>query len=209
MWIYEKRLQYPVKITKTCPKTAQMIISQYGGPDGELSASMRYLSQRFTMPCKKVGGLLTDIGTEELAHLEIICAMVYQLTKNLTLEEAKTAGFDAYYIDHTKGIWPQAASSVPFTSLEFQSKGDVFADLHEDLAAEQKARTTYDNLLRMIKDPEVREPLKFLRAREIVHFQRFGEALEMTKQKLDSKNFYYFNPEFDKEFTNKNENSQN
>ena len=179
MWIYEKRLQYPVRITKTCPKTAQLIISQYGGPDGELSASMRYLSQRFTMPCKKVGGLLTDIGTEELAHLEIICAMVYQLTKNLTLEEAETAGFDAYYIDHTKGIWPQAASSVPFTSLEFQSKGDVFADLHEDLAAEQKARTTYDNLLRMIKDPEAREPLKFLRAREIVHFQRFGEALEI------------------------------
>ena len=204
MWIYEKRLQYPVRITKTCPKTAQLIISQYGGPDGELSASMRYLSQRFTMPCKKVGGLLTDIGTEELAHLEIICAMVYQLTKNLTLEEAETAGFDAYYIDHTKGIWPQAASSVPFTSLEFQSKGDVFADLHEDLAAEQKARTTYDNLLRMIKDPEAREPLKFLRAREIVHFQRFGEALEMTKQKLDSKNFYYFNPAFDKEFLNKN-----
>lgn len=209
MWIYEKRLQYPVKITKTCPKTAQLIISQYGGPDGELSASMRYLSQRFTMPCKKVGGLLTDIGTEELAHLEIICAMVYQLTKNLTLEEAKTAGFDAYYIDHTKGIWPQAASSVPFTSLEFQSKGDVFADLHEDLAAEQKARTTYDNLLRMIKDPEVREPLKFLRAREIVHFQRFGEALEMTKQKLDSKNFYYFNPEFDKEVMDKQENGKN
>lgn len=208
MWIYEKRLQYPVKITKTCPKTAQLIISQYGGPDGELSASMRYLSQRFTMPCKKVGGLLTDIGTEELAHLEIICAMVYQLTKNLTTEEAKTAGFDAYYIDHAKGIWPQAASSVPFTSTEFQSKGDAFADLHEDLAAEQKARATYDNLLRMIKDPEVREPLKFLRAREIVHFQRFGEAIEMTKQKLDSKNFYYFNPEFDKEFVNKKETNQ-
>lgn len=197
MWVYEKRLQYPVKITKTCPKTAQLIISQYGGPDGELSASMRYLSQRFTMPCKKVGGLLTDIGTEELAHLEIICSMVYQLTKNLTVEEAKTAGFDAYYIDHTKGIWPQAASDLPFTSIEFQSKGDVFADLHEDLAAEQKARATYDNLLRMIKDPEVREPLKFLRAREIVHFQRFGEAIEMTKKELDSKNFYYFNPEFD------------
>lgn len=197
MWVYEKRLQYPVKITKTCPKTAQLIISQYGGPDGELSASMRYLSQRFTMPCKKVGGLLTDIGTEELAHLEIICSMVYQLTKNLTVEEAKTAGFDAYYIDHTKGIWPQAASGLPFTSIEFQSKGDVFADLHEDLAAEQKARATYDNLLRMIKDPEVREPLKFLRAREIVHFQRFGEAIEMTKKELDSKNFYYFNPEFD------------
>ena len=198
MWIYEKRLQYPVKITKTCPKTAQLIISQYGGPDGELSASMRYLSQRFTMPCKKVGGLLTDIGTEELAHLEIICAMVYQLTKNLTLEEAKTAGFDAYYIDHTKGIWPQAASSVPFTSLEFQSKGDVFADLHEDLAAEQKARKTYDNLLRLIDDPDVRDPIKFLREREIVHFQRFGEGLEIVKESLDCKNFYSFNPSFDR-----------
>ena len=163
MWIYEKRLQYPVKITKTCPKTAQLIISQYGGPDGELSASMRYLSQRYTMPLKAVGGLLTDIGTEELAHMEIICAMVYQLTKNLDIEEAKAAGFDAYYIDHTAGIWPQAASSIPFTAKEFQSKGDAF-----------------------------------LRAIEIVHFQRFGEALEKTKEKLDEKNYYYFNPEFDK-----------
>ena len=199
MWVYEKRLQYPVNITKTCPKTAQLIISQYGGPDGELSASMRYLAQRYTMPDKRVGGLLTDIGTEELAHMEIICAMVYQLTKNLTLEEAKTAGFDAYYIDHTAGLFPQAAAGVPFTSLEFQSKGDAITDLHENLAAEQKARTVYDNLLRMIKDPEVRDPLKFLRAREVVHFQRFGEALERTKNLLDSKNFYFFNPEFDKQ----------
>lgn len=198
MWVYEKRLQYPVKITKTCPKTAQLIISQYGGPDGELAASLRYLSQRYTMPDKKVGSLLTDIGTEELAHMEIICAMVYQLTKNLTIEEAKTAGFDAYYIDHTTGIWPQAAAGIPFTAKEFQSKGDAITDLTENLAAEQKARTVYDNLLRMIKDPEVRDPLKFLRQREIVHFQRFGEALEMTKDKLDAKNFYYFNPEFDK-----------
>lgn len=204
MWSYEKRLQYPVKITKTCPKTAQLIISQYGGPDGELSASMRYLAQRYSMPVKKVGGLLTDIGTEEINHLEIICAMVYQLTKNLTPEQAKTAGFDAYYVDHTAGVWPQAAAGVPFTSLEFQSKGDVMADLFEDLAAEQKARTVYDNLLRVIDDPEVRAPLKFLRAREIVHFQRFGEALEMTKQKLDQKNFYYFNPEFDKAMYTKN-----
>ncbi len=198
MWIYEKRLQYPVNITKTCPKTAQLIISQYGGPDGELSASMRYLSQRYTMPDKKVGGLLTDVGTEELAHMEIICAMVYQLTKDLTEEEAKTAGFDAYYIDHTTGLWPQAAGGVPFTAKEFQSKGDAITDLTENLAAEQKARTVYDNLLRVIKDPEVRDPLKFLRAREIVHFQRFGEALERTKDMLDAKNFYYFNPEFDK-----------
>lgn len=198
MWIYEKRLQYPVNITKTCPKTAQLIISQYGGPDGELSASMRYLSQRYTMPDKKIGGLLTDIGTEELSHMEIICAMVYQLTKNLTIEEAKTAGFDAYYIDHTTGIWPQAASGIPFTAKEFQSKGDVITDLTENLAAEQKARTVYDNLLRIIKEPEIRDPLKFLRAREVVHFQRFGEALERTKDSLDCKNFYYFNPEFDK-----------
>lgn len=198
MWYYEKRLQYPVKITKTCPKTAQLIISQYGGPDGELSASMRYLAQRYTMPVKAVGGLLTDIGTEELAHMEIICAMVYQLTKNLTMEEVKTAGFDAYYIDHTTALWPQAASALPFTAIEFQSKGDAVTDLTEDLAAEQKARTVYENLLRVIKDPEVREPLKYLRTREIVHFQRFGEALEKTKETLDSKNFYYFNAEFDK-----------
>ncbi len=200
MWIYEKRLQYPVKITKTCPKTAQLIISQYGGPDGELSASMRYLSQRYTMPDKAVGGLLTDIGTEELAHMEIICAMVYQLTKNLSVEEAKTAGFDAYYIDHTAALWPQAAAGVPFTATEFQSKGDAVTDLTENLAAEQKARTVYDNLLRMIPDQEIREPLKFLRAREVVHFQRFGEALEKTKESLNSSNFYYFNPEFDKQF---------
>lgn len=203
MWLYEKRLQYPVKITKTCPKTAQLIISQYGGPDGELSASMRYLSQRYSMPVKSVGGLLTDIGTEELGHLEIICAMVYQLTKNLTPEQAKTAGFDAYYIDHTTALWPQAAAGVPFTSLEFQSKGDAVCDLTEDLAAEQKARVVYENLLRVIDDPEVREPLRFLRSREIVHFQRFGEALEKTKEKLDSRNFYYFNAEFDKEMAKK------
>lgn len=200
MWIYEKRLQYPVKITKTCPRTARLIISQYGGPDGELSASMRYLAQRYTMPVKSVGGLLTDIGTEELGHMEMICAMVYQLTKNLTVEEAKAEGFDAYYIDHTTGLWPQAAAGLPFTAMEFQSKGDAIADLTENLAAEQKARTVYDNLLRMIPDPEIREPLKFLRAREIVHFQRFGEALEKTKEKLDEKNFYYFNAEFDKQF---------
>ncbi len=198
MWAYEKRLQFPVKIKNTCPKTAQLIISQYGGPDGELSASMRYLAQRYAMPCKKVGGLLTDIGTEELNHMEIICSIVYQLTRDLTIEEAKTAGFDAYYIDHTKGLFPQAAAGIPFTSLEFQSKGDPITDLFENLAAEQKARTVYDNLLRVITDPDVVAPLKFLRAREIVHFQRFGEALEMTKEHLDAKNFYYINAAFDK-----------
>lgn len=200
MFYYEKRLEFPVNIKKTCPKTAQLIISQYGGPDGELSASMRYLAQRYTMPLREAGGLLTDIGVEELSHMEMICAMVYQLTKNLPPEEVEKCGFDAYYIDHTTALWPQAAAGVPHTSLEFQSKGDAITDLTEDLAAEQKARTVYDNLLRVIKDPEVREPLKFLRAREVVHFQRFGEMLERTKEKLDSKNYYYFNPEFDKQF---------
>lgn len=200
MWYYEKRLQFPVKITKTCPKTAQLIISQYGGPDGELSASLRYLSQRYTMPLKTVGGLLTDIGTEELGHMEMICAMVYQLTKDLSVEEVEKEGFAPYYIDHTTGIWPQAAAGLPFSAVEFQSKGDAVTDLMENLAAEQKARTVYDNLLRVIKEPDVREPLKFLRSREIVHFQRFGEALERTKEKLNSRNFYYFNPEFDKQF---------
>ena len=199
MWSYEKRLQFPVNITRTCPKTARLIISQYGGPDGELSASLRYLSQRYTMPLKSVGGLLTDIGTEELAHMEMICTMVYQLTKNLTPEQAKAEGFDAYYIDHTTGLWPQAAAGLPFSAVEFQSKGDAVTDLTENLAAEQKARVVYENLLRVILEPDVREPLKFLRAREIVHFQRFGEALERTKEKLDAKNFYYFNPEFDKQ----------
>ena len=197
MWNYEKRLQYPVKITQTNPKLAQVIISQFGGPDGELAASMRYLSQRYTMPYREVTGTLTDIGTEELAHMEMICAMVYQLTKNLTPEQAKAEGFDAYYIDHTTGLWPQAAAGLPFSAVEFQSKGDAIADLTENLAAEQKARVVYENLLRVIREPDVREPLKFLRAREIVHFQRFGEALERTKEKLDARNFYYFNPEFD------------
>ena len=200
MWNYEKRLQFPVKITNTCPKTARLIISQFGGPDGELAASMRYLSQRYSMPCKKIGGLLTDNGTEELGHLEMICAIIYQLTKNMTVDDARTAGFDAYYIDHTAAVWPQAAGGIPFNACEFQSKGDAITDLTEDLAAEQKARTTYDNLLRIITDPDVRAPLQFLRAREIVHFQRFGEALENLKDSLDSKNYYYFNPEFDKQF---------
>lgn len=200
MWRYEKRLQYPVKISQTNPKLAQFIISQYGGPDGESAAAMRYLSQRYAMPYKRGKAILTDIGTEELGHLEIVCAMIFQLTKNMKPEDAKTAGFDAYYIDHTSALWPNAAAGVPFNACEFQSKGDAVTDLFEDLAAEQKARTTYENLIRIIDDPDVLAPLKFLREREVVHFQRFGEALEKTKLKLDEKNFYYFNPEFDKQF---------
>lgn len=199
MWVYEKRLQCPVNIKETNAKLAQAIISQFGGPDGELAASMRYLSQRYAMPYKEVMATLNDIGTEELGHLEIIGTIVYQLTKDLSMEEIKASGFDKYYVDHTLGLWPQAAGGVPFNACEFQSKGDPLTDLFEDLAAEQKARSTYDNLLRLTKDyPDVYEPLKFLRAREIVHFQRFGEAIRLVQDRLDEKNFYAFNPAFDK-----------
>ena len=167
-------------------------------PDGELAASMRYLSQRYTMPYKEVTGTLTDIGTEELAHMEMVCAIVYQLTKDLSPEEIERSGFAPYYVDHTLALWPQAASGAPWTATYFQSKGDPITDLHEDLAAEQKARTTYDNILRLVKDPEVCDPIRFLRQREIVHYQRFGESLRIVQEKLDSKNFYAVNPEFDK-----------
>ena len=196
MWNYEKRLQYPVKITQTNPKLAMVIMSQYGGPDGELAASLRYISQRYTMPDRKVAGVLTDIGTEEFAHFEIISTIVYQLTKNLSVEELKASGFDKYYVDHTLALWPQAAGGIPFNACEFQSKGDPITDLTEDMAAEQKARTTYDNILRLVKDPEVCDPIRFLREREIVHFQRFGECLRIINEGLDSKNFYAFNPSF-------------
>jgi spore coat protein JC len=198
MWNYEKRLQYPVNITKTNPKMAQVIMSQFGGPDGELAASMRYLSQRYTMPNRQVAGVLTDIGTEELAHMEIVSTIVYQLTKNLTPEQIKAAGFEKYYVDHTLGLWPQSAGGVPNTALVFQSKGDPITDLNEDLAAEQKARTTYDNILRLISDPEVVDPIRFLREREIVHYQRFGESLRLVTETLNPKNFYAYNPAFDR-----------
>ncbi len=198
MWQYEKKLQYPIKIKNSNPKLAQIIISQYGGPDGELSASLRYLSQRFTMPYPELKGLLTDIGTEELAHLEMVGAIVYQLTRNLNIDEIKKSGFDAYFVDHTTGIYPVAASGAPFTASYLQSKGDVITDLHEDLAAEQKARTTYDNILRLCDDPDVRDAIKFLRQREVVHYQRFGEGLRLAQDRLNSKNFYAFNPEFDR-----------
>ena len=198
MWQYEKKLQYPVKIKNPNPKYAQIIISQYGGPDGELGASMRYLTQRYSMPYDDTKGLLTDIGTEELAHLEMICAMVYQLTKNLTPEQIKESGFDKYFVDHTTAVYPIAASALPWRAEYIQAKGDILADLHEDLAAEQKARVTYDNLLRLIDDPDILDPLRFLREREVVHYQRFGEALRNTTDRLDCKNFYAFNPSFDK-----------
>lgn len=196
MWNYDKILEFPVNIKRPNAKAAQIIISQYGGPDGELGASLRYLSQKFAMPNRRVAGLLNDIGTEELAHLEMIGTIVHQLTSNLSIEEIKNSGFAPYFVDHTVGIWPQAASGMPFSSASMQSTGDPITDLSEDMAAEQKARTTYDNILRLIDDPDVIAPIRFLREREIVHYQRFGEALRMVQDDLNSRNFYAFNPAF-------------
>ena len=198
MWAYEKKLEYPVKIKNPSAAMAKVIISQLGGPDGELGAALRYLSQRYAMPTDKAKGLLTDIGTEELAHMEIISAILYQLTRNLSIDEIKKSGFDTYFVDHTTGIYPQAASGMPFSAATLQSTGDPITDLSEDLAAEQKARTTYDNILRLADDPDVRDPIRFLREREVVHFQRFGEALRDVTDRLDCKNYYAFNPSFDR-----------
>lgn len=198
MFSYEKQLQYPVRVRNCNPRLAAAIITQYGGPDGELGASLRYLSQRFSMPYDDAKGTLTDIGTEELGHLEMIGALVHQLTRNLTPEQIVSGGFDAYFVDHTTGVYPQAASGTPFSAAALQSKGDPITDLHEDMAAEMKARTTYDNILRISDDPDVNDVIRFLRAREIVHYQRFGELLCRTQQRLDEKNFFAFNPAFDK-----------
>lgn len=197
MFHYEKKLQYPVNIKTPNPKLAQVVITQYGGPDGELGASLRYLSQRYAMPYPELKALLTDIGVEELGHFEMIGAIVYQLTRNLSVDEIKKNGFDTYFVDHTTGIYAVAASGTPYSASTYASKGDVITDLHEDLAAEQKARTTYDNILRLSDDPDVNDAIKFLRQREIIHYQRFGEGLRLTLDKLDSKNFYAFNPSFD------------
>lgn len=197
MWIYEKKLQYPVKIKNPNPRLAQLIVSQLGGPDGELGAAMRYLHQRYAMPYGEVTGILTDIGSEELGHLEMISAILYQLTRNLSEEEIAESPFATYFVDHTTGIYPIAASGVPFDMKYVGVKGDVLADLTEDLAAEQKARVTYDNILRLCDDPDVKDPIRFLREREIVHYQRFGDALRITQDHLDSRNFYAFNPAFD------------
>jgi spore coat protein JC len=198
MWSYEKKLQYPVNIKNPNPKLAKLIITQFGGPDGELGAAMRYLSQRYTMPYNEAIGILTDVGTEELAHMEMICAIVHQLTKGLTEQEILDQGFADYFVDHTTGLYPVAASGVPWSANTFQSTGDPIADLSEDLAAEQKARKTYDNILRFTNDYDVADPIRFLREREIVHFQRFGDALRIVQDNLDYKNFYVYNPSFDK-----------
>ena len=198
MFSYVKSLQYPVKIRNTNPALAKFIISQYGGPDGELAASLRYLSQRYSMPTPELRGLLTDIGVEELGHFEMVASIIHQLTRDMTPEEIKKAGFDTYFVDHTAGVYPQFASGTPWTAATIGVKGDTITDLTEDMGAEQKARTTYDNILRLSDDPDVNNVIKFLREREVVHFQRFGEALGRTLDKLDQKNVYYMNPSFDK-----------
>ncbi len=198
MFVYEKKLQYPVRIKNPNAKLAKIIITQYGGPDGELGASLRYLSQRYAMPYPELKGILTDIGTEELGHLEMIGTIVYQLTRNLTIDEIKKEGFDDYFVDHTTGVYPQAASGAPWSAATMAVKGDVITDLMEDMAAEQKARTTYDNILRLSDDPDVNDVIRFLREREIVHFQRFGEALRLATDRMTQKNVYAFNPVFDK-----------
>ena len=198
MWKYEKKLEYPINIKNPNPALAKFIISQVGGPDGELGASQRYLSQRYSMPYDEAIATLTDVGTEELAHLEMVSTIIHQLTRNMTIEQIKDAGFETYFVDHTAGVYPQAAAGFPFDALCFASMGDAITDLVEDMAAEQKARTTYDNILRMVDDPDVIDPIRYLREREIVHFQRFGEALRVVQDNLDCKNFYAINPEFDK-----------
>lgn len=197
MFIYDKKLQYPVKIDRPNPKLASIIISQYGGPDGELGASLRYLSQRYSMPFDELKGLLTDIGTEELGHLEMIGAIVHQLTRNLKDSQIEDSPFAQYFVDHTTGVYPTFASGTPWTAATMQVKGDAIADLTEDMGAEQKARVTYDNILRLSDDPDVNNVIKFLREREVVHFQRFGEAMQLLREKLNQKNVYYMNPSFD------------
>ena len=197
MFVYEKKLQYPVRIARPDPKMAARIISQYGGPDGELGASLRYLSQRYSMPFDDQKGLLTDIGVEELGHLEMVGAIVHQLTRNLTDKQIEDSAFAPYFVDHTAGVYPTAASGAPWNAFSMQVKGDPIADLTEDLAAEQKARVTYDNILRLSDDPDVNDVIKFLREREVVHFQRFGESIQQLRERLNQKNIYCMNPAFD------------
>lgn len=197
MFSYDKKLQYPVKIKSPNPNLAKLILTQYGGPDGELGASLRYLSQRYSMPFDELKGLLTDIGTEELGHLEMIGAIVHQLTRNLKDNQMKDPAFAPYFVDHSAGVYPASAAGTPWSAATMQVTGDPITDLTEDLAAEQKARTTYDNILRISDDPDVNDVIKFLREREIVHFQRFGEAVQLLRDKLNQKNVYYMNPALD------------
>lgn len=180
MWVYEKKLQYPVRVSKCDPRMAKLLIEQYGGADGELAAALRYLNQRYTIP-DKVIGLLTDIGTEEFAHLEMIATMVYKLTKDTTIDQLKAAGLSEHFVNHDRALFYSNAAGVPWTATYIQAKGDPIADLYEDIAAEEKARATYQWLIDMTDDVDLKDSLKFLREREIVHSMRFKEAVEILK----------------------------
>lgn len=190
MWLYEKKLEHPVKVAGPNPRLAKDIITQYGGPDGELAASLRYLTQRYTMPISQAKGVLTDIGTEELAHMEIVASLVFNLTKDATVEQIKAAGLDDYYADHDKALYFVNASGMPWTATYIQSKGDPVTDLHEDLAAEEKARSTYEHLINLSDDPDASQVLKWLREREIVHFQRFGETLMLVQEWKEGRKYF-------------------
>ena len=189
MWIYEKKLQYPVKVSKCNPMLAKFLIEQYGGADGELAAALRYLNQRYTIP-DKVAGLLTDIGTEELAHLEMIATMVYKLTKDATPDQMKAAGLAGHYADHDKALFYHNAAGTPFSVKYIQAKGDPIADLYEDIAAEEKARATYQWLINLSDDPFLNDSLRFLRQREVIHSQRFMEAVEILKEERGKKKYF-------------------
>lgn len=191
MWIYEKKLQFPVKITQPDARLAKIMIEQYGGADGELGAVLRYLSQKFTMVTPEAKATLNDIATEELAHLEMMGTIVHQLTQGLTKDDIIAAGLDPYYVNHGLGVYPSSAAGVPFTAAYLQSKGDPITDLYEDMAAEQKARSTYEYLIDLTDDPAVLAPLRFLREREIVHFQRFGESLEIARDHLNQHHYFF------------------
>jgi spore coat protein JC len=189
MWIYEKKLQYPVRVSSCNPRLAKYLIEQYGGADGELSAALRYLNQRYTIPGKVIG-LLNDIGTEEFAHLEMIATMIYKLTKDATPEQLIAAGLEDHYVNHDKALYYQNASGVPWTASYIQAKGDPIADLYEDIAAEEKARATYQWIINMSDDPDLNDGLRFLREREIIHSQRFREAVEILKDEQGKKKIF-------------------
>lgn len=190
MWYYVKTLEYPINLKCNDLNMAKLLITQYGGPDGELGASLRYLNQRYTMPTNKSKGLLTDIGTEEMAHVEMLGTMVYQLMENASIDEIKAAGLAGHYADHGKALFYTDATGNPWTATYIQAKGDVIADLHEDMAAEQKARTTYEWLINLTDDAEVKKILGFLREREVVHYQRFGEALVNVQENVKPSDLY-------------------
>ena len=189
MWYYVKTLEHPVNLKSTDIRMAKFLVTQYGGPDGELGAALRYLDQRYSMPTNKAKALLTDIGTEELAHVEIMATMVHQIMENASIDEIKAAGLDGHYADHGKGLFYTDATGNPWTATYIQCKGDVIADLTEDMAAEQKARATYEWLINLTDDIEIKKILGFLREREVVHFQRFGEALVDVQDNTKLTNF--------------------